>query len=169
MNDIVIRPAAPTDLDAINAIYNYYVLNSTSTYQTAPETAADRRQWFDHHGAQHPVVVATLADQVLGWGSLSPFHPRAAYDHTVENSVYVRHDAQRRGIGAALLTHLIAQAAQLGHRTIIAIIDADQTGSIALHARHGFVEVGRLRQVGFKFDRWLDVVYMQLLPRDRPA
>jgi phosphinothricin acetyltransferase len=164
VSDIVIRPAALMDLDAVNAIYNYYVLNSTCTYQTASETVADRRQWFDRHGPAHPVVVAVKGEQVLGWGALSPFHPQAAYDHTVENSVYVRHDAQRRGIGTALLLHLIAQARRIGHRTIIAIIDADQTGSVALHARHGFVQVGRMRQVGCKFDRWLDVVYMQLLP-----
>jgi phosphinothricin acetyltransferase len=161
VNDTAIRPATPADLDAINAIYNHYVLYSTSTYQTQPDTAAQRQEWFEHHGPRHPVVVAMVDGQVLGWGSLSAFHARAAYDHTVENSVYVRHDSQRRGIGGTLLAHLIDRAGQLGHHTIIAVIDGDQAGSIALHARHGFVEAGRMRQVGFKFDRWLDVVHMQ--------
>jgi L-amino acid N-acyltransferase len=163
MNDISIRPATAADLEAINAIYNHYVRHSTCTYQTEPETPEDRRAWFDRHGPQHPVVVAEAAGQVVGWGSLSAYHVRAAYCHTVENSVYVRHDAMRRGIGSGLMEHLIARARELGHRTIIAAIDAGQTASVAFHARHGFVEAGRLREVGFKFGRWLDVVYWQLL------
>jgi L-amino acid N-acyltransferase len=163
MNDILIRPAAAADLEAINAIYNHYVRHSTCTYQTEPETPADRRAWFDRHGPQHPVIVAEAAGQTVGWGSLSAYHARAAYCHTVENSVYVRPDAMRRGIGSALLESLITRAQELGHRTIIAVIDTEQTASIAFHTRHGFVEAGRLREVGFKFGRWLDVVYMQLL------
>ena len=163
MGDLVIRQATVADLDTINAIYNHYVLHSTCTYQTEPETAAGRRAWFDRHGPEHPVVVADAAGEVVGWGSLSAFHARAAYRHTVENSVYVRHDLVRRGIGKTLLEHLIRQAKLIGHRTIIAGIDADQAASIAFHARHGFAEVGHLRQVGFKFGRWLDVIYMQLL------
>ena len=91
------------------------------------------------------------------------YRPKPAFTRTVEDSVYVRHDAMRRGIGSALLNHLIARAKELGHRTIIAGIDAEQTASIAFHARHGFTEAGLLREVGFKFGRWLDVVFMQLL------
>lgn len=156
-----IRPATARDLDAVNAVYNHYVVHSTTTYQTEPETREARQAWFDSHGAKHPVTVAEVDGEILGWGSLSPFHPRAAYHRTVEDSIYVRHDARRRGIGRALLTDLIDRAIKLGHHTIIAGIDSEQAGSIALHARFGFVEVARLREVGFKFDRWLDVVYMQ--------
>lgn len=163
MNDTSIRPATAADLDAIDAIYNHYVLHSTCTYQTEPETPEDRRAWFDRHGPQHPVVVAEARGEVVGWGSLSAYHARAAYCHTVENSVYVRHDALRRGIGNALLEWLIARAKTIGHHTIIAGIDTEQAASIAFHARHGFTEAGRLREVGFKFGRWLDVVYLQLL------
>lgn len=161
VGDITIRPATVADLEAINAIYNHYVLHSTCTYQTEPETAADRRAWFDHHGPMHPVVVAEAAGEVLGWGSLSPFHPRAAYRHTVENSVYVRHDAHRRGIGGGLLGHLILLAQEIGHHAIIGGIDGQQAASLALHAKYGFVQVGQLREVGFKFGRWLDVFYVQ--------
>ena len=163
MNDIVIRQATAADLNAINAIYNHYVLHSTCTYQTEAETPADRQVWFDRHGPLHPVLVGEVAGQVLGWGSLSPFHARAAYRHTVENSIYVRHYAQRRGIGGALLKDLLLRAREIGHHTIIAGIDGEQTASIAFHAKRGFVEVGHLRQVGFKFGRWLDVFYMQLV------
>lgn len=159
----LIRLAATDHLDAVNDIYNHYVLHSTTTYQTEPETMEERRAWFATRDPVYPVTVAEVGGEVLGWGSLSPFHPRSAYHRTVENSVYVRNDALRRGIGRALLIDLIDRATQLGHHTIIAGIDTEQTGSIALHAKLGFVEVARLREVGFKFDRWLDVVYLQLM------
>jgi phosphinothricin acetyltransferase len=107
--------------------------------------------------------VAELANQIVGWGSLSPYHPRSAYRRTVENSVYVHHHFHRRGIGSLLLKELIACARRLGHRAIIAGIDAEQDASVALHAVFKFQPAGRLKQVGFKFDRWLDVVYMELL------
>jgi L-amino acid N-acyltransferase len=163
VHEITIRRATVADLDAINAIYNHYVRHSTCTYQTEPETAGDRLAWFDRHGPKHPLVVAEIAGEVLGWGSLSPFHARAAYRHTVEDSVYVRHDAHRQGIGSAVLKDLIASAKELGHHTIIGGIDGEQAASIALHHRHGFAEVAHLRQVGFKFGRWLDVIYMQVM------
>lgn len=163
MIGIAVRPATSADLEAINTIYNHYVLHSTCTYQTEPETSEDRRTWFDRHGPVHPVIVAEAGSAVLGWGSLSPFHARSAYVHTVEDSVYVRHDVQRQGIGRVLLENLIQRARDLGHHTIVGIIDAKQPPSIALHATRGFVEVGHLRQAGFKFGEWLDVIYMQLM------
>ena len=156
-----IRLAAHDDLPAINEIYNHYVLHSTATYQEEPATAAERAVWFAAHGTAHPVTVALDHGQVVGWASLSPFHTRSAYRRTVENSVYVHHDRQRRGIGAALLADSIERAAALGHHTIIAGVDADQSGSIALHRRFGFEQVAHLKQVGFKFGRWLDVIYLQ--------
>ncbi len=156
-----IRLATPADLPAINAIYNHYVACSTCTYQEEPSTIDERAAWFAAHGAEHPITVAELGGDVVGWASLSRFHPRSAYRRTVENSVYVRHDVHRRGVGGALLADSIERAAALGHHTILALIDAGQAGSIALHARFGFAEVAHLRQVGFKFGRWLDVIYMQ--------
>lgn len=156
-----IRIATAADLPAINAIYNHYVPISTCTYQTEPSTAAEREAWFAAHGPQHPVTVAELDREVVGWASLSRFHPRAAYGRTVENSVYVRHDRHRRGIGGLLLADSIERATALGHHTLIALIDAEQTASVTLHQRHGFVQVAHLREVGFKFGRWLDVVYLQ--------
>lgn len=159
----MIRRATADDLEAITSIYNYYVLHSTCTYQTEPETLPDRRAWFDRHGPEHPVLIGQIDGDVLGWGSLSSFHSRCAYRHTVENSIYVRHDAQRRGIGSALLRQLIVRAREIGHHTVIAVVDREQDASIAFHTEHGFVQVGHLQQVGFKFGRWLDVCYMQLM------
>jgi phosphinothricin acetyltransferase len=123
----------------------------------------DRRKWFDAHDEQHPITVALLDDRIVGWGSLSQFHSRCAYRNTVENSVYIHHEMHRRGIGSAILRDLIERARGLGHHTIIAGIDGEQTGSLGIHARFGFEKVAHLKQVGFKFGRWLDVIYMQLM------
>ncbi len=161
--DILIRTATEADLAAINDIYNHYVLNSTCTYQEEPDSLHARSKWFAHHGDPHPVIVATLDGQVIGWGSLSPYHPRSAYRHTVENSIYIHYQRLRLGIGTLLLRELINRAIELGHRAIVAGIDAEQPGSIALHARFGFEHVGHFKQVGFKFGRWLDVIYMELI------
>ncbi len=150
------------DLAAINDIYNYYVRCSTCTYQTEPETMDARRAWFEGHGEKHPVTVAVDGEgRVLGWGSLSAFHKRAAYSRTVENSVYVHPEAQRRGVGRALLADLVERARAAGHHTIIAGIDAEQAASVGLHEAMGFERVALLREVGFKFERWLHVIYMQ--------
>jgi L-amino acid N-acyltransferase YncA len=161
--EVVIRGATAADLKAINDIYNYYVIHSTCTYQEQPESLANRKKWFEHHGPNHPVIVAELEGTVVGWGSLSAYHARSAYRRTVENSVYVHHDYHRRGIGSQLLKELIDQARRLRHHAIIAGIDAEQAGSVAIHKAFGFEKVGQFRQVGFKFGKWLDVVYMELL------
>jgi L-amino acid N-acyltransferase YncA len=159
----LIRQATESDLAAINDIYNHYVPISTCTYQEELEKIESRREWYNRHGPRHPVTVAEIDGVVVGWASLSPYHTRSAYRFSVENSVYVRHDMQRRGIGAALLRDLIERARAIGHHTIVADIDAEQTGSIALHAKFGFEIIGRLKQVGFKFGKWRDVIYMQLM------
>lgn len=160
-----IRLASEGDLPAINEIYNHYVLHSACTYQEEPELLSGRQQWFARHGERHPVIVAQIDARVVGWGSLSAYHPRSAYRNTVENSIYVHSDFHRRGIGSALLKDLIARARAIGHHAIIAGIDADQAASIGLHSKWGFKKVGHLEQVGFKFNKWLSVVYMELLLR----
>jgi phosphinothricin acetyltransferase len=165
---VIVRTAAESDLIAINDIYNHYVLDSTCTYQEEPEPIEGRRRWFVEHGPKHPAIVAEMSGQVVGWGSLSPYHSRCAYRYTVENSVYVHHKHHRRGIGSTLMQELIARARLLGHHAIIAAIDAGQGASVALHAKFHFQKVGQFRQVGFKFDRWLDVVYMELLLESAP-
>jgi len=159
----IIRLAAQADLSAINAIYNYYVVHSTTTYQTKPSTPAERSEWFAAHGPEYPVTVVERGGEVVGWGSLSKFRERAAYQPTVENSVYLRHDVLGQGMGRWVLDDLIERAAALGYHSIIAGISAEQSASIRVHGRAGFVEVARLREVGRKHDQWLDVIYMQLM------
>jgi L-amino acid N-acyltransferase YncA len=156
-----LRPATEADLPAINAIYNHYVLHSTCTYQTEPSTEEERQEWFQQHGEMHPVIVAEEEGQVIGWGSLSRFHPRAAYGHSVEDSVYLHHEWQGRGVGSVILEELLSLAKALGHHTVLGGIDADQKGSVALHAKFGFVKVSHLKEVGYKQGRWLDVIWMQ--------
>lgn len=159
---VPVRLATEADLAAINAIYNHYVAHSTCTYQITPETAEARLAWFRRRGPEHPVTVAEVGSEIVGWGSLNSFHPREAFARTVENSVYVRPDRQRLGIGRALLSELIERARAAAHHTIVAAISAEQTPSIVLHARFGFVETARLREVGWKHGQWLDLVSMQL-------
>jgi len=166
MHLATVRPATEADLVAINDIYNHYVLHSTCTYQEALESLEARSEWFRHHDERHPVLVAETGGEVLGWGSLSAYHPRSAYRRTVENSIYVHHQHHRRGIGSLLLQELIDRGRALGHRAIIAAIDSEQDISVALHARFHFEEVGRFKQLGYKFNRWLDVIYMELLLED---
>jgi phosphinothricin acetyltransferase len=155
-----VRLATAVDLDAVDAIYNHYVLASTCTFQTVPSTAAERLAWFAAHDATHPVTVAVSGDAVIGYATLSVYNPRQAYQRTVEDSVYVRPDRHRRGVGRALLADLLTRAAALGHHTVVAAI-AEEPASIALHAAFGFVEKGRLVELGYKLGRWVDVIYMQ--------
>ncbi|MBA3699188.1 MAG: N-acetyltransferase [Planctomycetes bacterium] len=161
MTNLSIRPATTDVLNTINAIYTHSVLHSTATYQTEPSTDAERALWFAAHGPQHPVIVAELDGRVVGWGSLSPFHARAAFARTVEESLYIHQDFHRRGIGKAILVELLKRAKDLGHHRVIAAISGDQEPSLALHESMGFTERGRLTEVGFKFDRWLDLVYLE--------
>ncbi len=158
-----LRPATRFDLPAISAIYDYYVEHSTCTFALQPKTSAEHAAWLARHSGPYKVIVATRAGYVVGWGALSPFHSREGFARTVENSIYVRSDFHRSGLGTALLGQLIFAAEQAGHHAIVAAISADQEASLALHRACGFVERGRLPEVGWKFGRWLDVVYMQRL------
>ena len=158
-----LRLATAADLPAINAIYNHYVPISTATYDYEPFTAEQRAAWFHGRESIHPVIVAERDGEIVGWGSLNVFRAKPGYRFTVEDSVYVHPDCQRTGVGSAILADLIERARVLGLHSIVAGIDATHAPSVALHARFGFVEVARFREVGRKFDRWLDVIFMQLL------
>lgn len=157
----LIRPARLLDVPAISAIYNHYVRESTCTYQLEEETLAQRKAWLKNRKPEHAVLVAELDGVVAGWAALSPYSLRGAWRPTVENAIYLRTDVRRRGIGRALLRELLAVAERSGFHSVVARISAEQEGSLALHAALGFAEVGRMREVGWKFAQWLDVVYLQ--------
>src|SRR5436190_1551573 len=159
--ETLIRLAIAADLIAINDIYNYYVHRSTCTYQLEPETLEARQAWFAAHPPdKYPVTIAELDGQVAGWGSLSKFRDRAAYDGTVEASVYIHHDQHRRGLGRALLIDLIDRARAVGFHTLIGGCSADQIASLRLQESLGFTRVAHFKEVGYKFDRWLDVIFL---------
>ena len=158
-----IRPATRADLPGILEIYNDAVLNTTATYDYEPRTLEHRTQWFEERQRDsYPIFVAVNdAGRVIGWSALHPFHARMGYRFTSENSVYVAADMRGKGVGKLLLAPLIEGAKARGLHAIIAVIDADNEASIRLHAAFGFEKVGLFKQTGFKFNRWLDVVYME--------
>jgi phosphinothricin acetyltransferase len=161
VSEYVVREATTADLRAILDIYNDAVLHSTATFDLEVRSWKEQRQWFAEHRSPYRVLVAALGDTVAGWGSVSLFRARPAYRFTAEDSIYVQEGFRGRGIGAALLDALIETARERGFHSIMALIDGGNTVSIGLHERFGFREVGTFREVGFKFDRWLDVVHMQ--------
>lgn len=160
---LTIRLATADDLASINAIYNAYPAVSTTTYDLEPWPLERRREWFAGRDEIHPVTVACRDGEIVGWGSLSTFRSRPAYRLTVENSVYVHPEHVRQGIGSRLMADQIERARALKLKTIIAAVDSEQVGSLALHKKHGFVEAGRFPNLGYKFDRWLTSVFMQLM------
>lgn len=152
------------DADALRAIYNVEVLESTVTFDLRPRTLAEQLAWIEDHSGGHPAIVALdHAGEVAGFASLTPYRPRPAYSTTVEDSVYVRRDARGEGVGRLLLGDLIELARDHGFHSVIGRIVGDHEASIALHAACGFEQVGREREIGRKFNRWLDVVLMQLM------
>lgn len=163
MSAFSLRPATKADAAAIAQILNHYIAETTSTFVIEPQTLEERLAWFDERSETHPAIAAEIDGALVAWGALSPHNPRGGYRHTADTSVYVRHDVQRRGIGRAIVTELIALARGAGHHTLIAQCCTESTGSIALHESLGFKRVGEMREVGRKFDRWLDVTLLQLM------
>jgi L-amino acid N-acyltransferase YncA len=161
MSKVTIRPATAHDLPAINEIYNHYVQHSTATFDEAPTTDGQRRDWWESHADRLPVLVAEQGSRVIGWAALSPYHGRCAYRFTVETSIYLRPEVQGRGLGRRLLGELLEAGRDGGWHSAVAVIEASAGASLRVHAAVGFREVGRLREVGYKFGRWLDVVFMQ--------
>ncbi|MBN9583270.1 MAG: N-acetyltransferase [Afipia sp.] len=158
-----IRPAAPADIAAVTAIYAEAVRHGTATFELEAPDAGEMRRRYDALAADgFPYLVAEWDGRIAGYAYAGAYRPRPAYRFTVENSVYLDPAAQRRGIGLALLTELIARCEQQGFRQMIAVIgDAANAASIALHRRAGFAMIGTHPDVGFKFGRWLATVMMQ--------
>jgi phosphinothricin acetyltransferase len=160
----MIRKALEKDVPGILEIYNDAILSTTAVYTYDPHSLALMQQWFkDKQEKGFPVFVAELEQKIAGFASYGPFRPWPAYKHTVEHSIYVHKDFRRQGIAQLLLTALIGQAKADRLHTIVAGIDSENTVSIGLHEKLGFRDVGLLTQVGYKFDRWLDLKFMQLI------
>lgn len=159
-----IRPASPADLPAITAIYAHAVLHGTASFELEPPDEAEMtRRMRGLLDGGFPYFVAEVDGAVAGYAYASLFRTRPAYRFTLEDSVYVAPDMQRRGIGIALLRHLIEACTAKGYRQMIAVIgDSNQAASIAVHRACGFEPAGNLKDVGWKFGRWLDTPLMQV-------
>ncbi len=158
-----VRDATEADVPSILAIYNHAILNSTATFDVEPQTIEEKIAWFRETRHPHCVIAAESEGEVVGWACLRPFRAKAAYRFTAEDSVYVRKDRLGQGIGALLMRRLVELAAGNGFHSVIAGIAGDNPASVRLHQRFGFQIVGVEREVGYKFERWVDVVWMQLL------
>ena len=160
--NLTIRAASTVDLTSIAEIYNHYILNSVCTFDTKPQDSNHWNNWLAEHTPPFPAIVAIRNRSLVGWGSLAKWNNRCAYRLTAEDSVYIKPDCHRQGIGRALLAELIDQARRHGHKNIIAQIADHQPASEALHRSFCFQPVGTLEAIGRKFDRWIDVTIWQL-------
>lgn len=159
---ISVRVATGADANAIAAIYAFHVLNGTATFEIEPPSIADWQLKIETILAKNwPFVVAVDDEQVLGYAYATQFRDRAAYRYSCENSIYVSAERRRQGIGKILLAALVKRAEEFGFRQMLAVVGGGEPSSIAVHKSQGFREVGRMKSVGRKFDKWLDTVYMQ--------
>ncbi len=161
---IQIRPAVNEDLPAILLIVNHAIEFTTANYNYEPQMMKTQQDWFKSKtAAGFPVIVATDQSGVVGFGTYGTFREKIGYRFTVEHSVYVSEKRVSQGIGKLLLNHLILTAKSEGYHTMIGGIDASNTASIAFHSKLGFTECGIIREAAYKFDRWLDLMFMQLI------
>lgn len=162
MAELQIRPARPDDARAVRTIYDYHVAHGTASFDSeGPSEAEWTAKIADIAAHGWPFLVAERDGEVLGYAYATQFRPRAAYARTCENSIYVADQTRGSGIGSRLLGNLIEAARECGFEQMIAVIGGGEPASVALHGKLGFVHAGRMRNVGFKFGRRLDTVYMQ--------
>jgi L-amino acid N-acyltransferase YncA len=163
MPPVAIRPATPADIPAITRIYDHAVRHGTASFELeAPDEAEMLRRMRALVDDGFPYIAAEVDGLLAGYAYAGPYRPRRAYRFSVEDSIYIDPGAQRRGVGRALLEHLIEACERRGFRQMVAVIgDSAQTPSIELHRAAGFRMVGAVENVGYKFDRWLDSVVMQ--------
>jgi phosphinothricin acetyltransferase len=160
---VELRAASERDLPAIHSIYAHHVLHGLASFEEEPPSVDELgRRFRDITGRGLPYLVAESGGALAGYGYCAPYRARSAYRYSLEDSVYVRHDMAGRGVGRRLLEELVLRCEGLGYRQIIAVIgDSGHAASIGVHAACGFLRVGTLRSVGFKFGRWVDSVIMQ--------
>lgn len=164
MNDIVLRDAVAGDLPAIQAIYAHHVLHGLGSFEEVPPSLEEMTRRFDELRQKGmPYLVAVRDGTVLGYAYAGQLRPRSAYRYACEDSIYVAQEAVGHGVGRLMLKELIGRCTALGFRQMVAVIgDSANMGSVGLHRALGFVEVGNLKSVGFKFGRWVDSLFMQL-------
>ena len=161
---ITIRNAVAEDLPQLLVIYNDIIANTTAVWHDEPHTLAMRQEWFDVKTEQgFPIFVAVENNIIAGFSTMGPFRPWAGYKFTVENSVYVATESRGKGVAKLLMPPLIEAAKKLGIHAIVAGIEASNEASIALHEKFGFTEVAHFKEVGFKFNKWMDLKFLELI------
>jgi L-amino acid N-acyltransferase YncA len=163
VSDFIIRPATLDDLPSITEIYNQAILTTTASFDTEIKTLEEQRSWFERHGPKNPILVAEKAGVIIGWAALSAWSDRCAYSNTAEASLYIAENSRHKGVGRELSRAIINAGRHAGLHTLIARIAAGNDASLYLAEIQGFKRIGVMKEVGFKFDRWLDVVMMQLI------
>ena len=159
----MIRKALATDAEAIAGIYNHYVLNTTVSFENEAVSVEEMRSRIEHISASFPYFVDEEDGQIAGYCYAHPWKERVAYCHTLETTIYLSPQYQRRGIGSLLMRRLIEQCRADGHHALVACITGGNEGSVALHGHLGFQQMSLFREVGRKFGQWLDVVDMELI------
>jgi L-amino acid N-acyltransferase YncA len=169
MNEITIRDAQKDDLPAILNIYNDVILNTTAVYSEQPHTLQMRKDWYhDRVNNNFPVFVAVIDGKIAGFCSFGHFRVWPCYRYTAELSVYVETFYRGKGVSKIMLQSLIGRAQQMNIHALLAGISADNEISINLHRSFGFAEVAHFKEVGYKFGRWLDLKFMELILSDTP-
>ena len=158
-----IRLATLADLEAMTEIYNEAILTTTATFDIKPMTRDERLPWFESHDTRHPILVAEVDHQIVGWACLSQWRPRRAYADTAETSFYDKASHRGQGIGRQLKQAIIEEARRLGFHTLIAGVAEGNEVSLHLNQSFGFEIVGTFKEVGKKFGKVLDVTYLQLM------
>ena len=161
---MLVRHADENDLPAMLEIYNDIIANTTAVWHEEPHTLEMRREWFTQKKQQgYPIFVATENEKLAGFSTIGPFRPWWGYRYTVENSVYVAAGSRGKGIANLLMQPLIDAAKELKLHAIVAGIEASNEASITLHKKFGFAEVAHFKEVGFKFGRWMDLKFLELI------
>jgi L-amino acid N-acyltransferase YncA len=160
--DVLVRDAGEDDLPGLIAIYNDVLATSTAIYRDTPLTPDEGRDWWRARQAMgYPILVAADGTGIVGFASFGDFRPWPGYRFTVEHTVHVRADRRGTGVGHSLMRPLLVRAAALGKHVVIAGVDAANGPSLHFHERLGFVRCAHFREVGWKFGRWLDLVFLQ--------
>ncbi len=161
--EIIIRTANSTDIPAITRIYNHYVRETHITFDLTEKTETDRAAWLEQFtgNQRHQLIVGEVDGSVIGYACSGTFRTKPAYDRSVETTIYLDHTAGGKGYGLALYQHLIDSLSQTDVHRCYGVIALPNDASVALHRRLGFVEKGRLTEVGFKFDRYWDTLWME--------
>lgn len=161
---VLVRPATESDVRAILEIVNHEIMHSTVHYDYEPRTLPEQQDWFlQKQHKNEPIFVAEIDGTIAGFATYGPFRERAGYFRTIEHSVYVHKDFRGKSVGYQLMIEVIRSAKERDYHTIIAGIDSANKGSVEFHRKFGFEMVGTFREVGYKFDHWLDVIFMQLM------